>query len=105
MVPLSSISDTILLFYVQKLLQNSAAEVTLIDMEQVIAQNPEIQSAIHTIQQNSPHRLSTLDEQILIPDFLDKQDLMLVSLDSWEKMIGAGYEWLAQTPSTLLLKP
>lgn len=105
LAPISSISDSMLLFYVQKLLHNSTAHITMIDLNETITQNTEIQSAIQHIQLNNPGRLAIKGGEMLQTEWLAEQDLMLVSLESWKKIVLDEYPWLAKTPSTLLIKP
>jgi hypothetical protein len=37
--------------------------------------------------------------------FLAKQDLMIISLESWKKLVDAQSIWLSTVPSVLIIKP
>jgi hypothetical protein len=38
-------------------------------------------------------------------DFLKEQDLLIMSIDSWKKLIDTRSVWLNNTPSLLIIKP
>jgi hypothetical protein len=38
-------------------------------------------------------------------EFLIKQDLMVVSLESWKKLVDSQSVWLSSIPSVLIIKP
>ena len=38
-------------------------------------------------------------------DFLKEQDLLILSMDSWKKLIDTNSVWLNHTPSLLIIKP
>ena len=104
-IPVFSISDSFLLIYAQKLIHNNNARVVVLDSTGVIKQNPEMKEAIRSIEQIAPNHIALYNENRIDKDFLAKQDLMLISLDSWRKAIESQSIWLPQTPSTLILKP
>jgi hypothetical protein len=37
--------------------------------------------------------------------FLAKQDLMIISLDSWKKIVDSQSIWISTIPSVLIIKP
>jgi len=45
-----------------------------------------------------------LDETVLDQVFLGGQQLMIVSFDSWKKLVDSKSLWLSDIPSTLILK-
>jgi hypothetical protein len=38
-------------------------------------------------------------------EFLLRQDIMVISLDSWKKLVDSQSTWLSNIPSVLILKP
>jgi hypothetical protein len=44
-----------------------------------------------------------IKESMIEKDFLQEQDLMLISAESWKKLIDDKTAWLADIPSTLVL--
>jgi hypothetical protein len=45
-----------------------------------------------------------LNDKKIDKDFLKSQDLMVVSLDSWKKLVETRSTWLSSTPSTLIIR-
>jgi hypothetical protein len=44
------------------------------------------------------------NDSILKTEFLEKQDLMMVSLDSWKDLLDSRSSWLSGVPSVLIIK-
>lgn len=103
--PVFSISDSFLLFYVRKLISNNESDVIILDAIGIIQKNPELKAAILAIEQDSPDRIALYDEQPIASILPGKQDLLLISFDSWKKAIEKSSEWLQDTPSVLVVKP
>ncbi|BAV04783.1 transporter, CPA2 family [Filimonas lacunae] len=104
-IPILSISDSFLLIYAQKLIHNSEARVVVLDVMGVIKQNPELKETIRSIEQIAPNHIALYSERNIEPMFLDQQDLMLISMDSWRKTLEAEPTWLSHTPAVLIIKP
>ncbi|RXK86970.1 cation:proton antiporter [Filimonas effusa] len=104
-VPIFSISDSFLLIYAQKLVYNSEANVIILDATGVIKQNPEFKATIAAIEQHHPGSISLHRDNKIEKEFLDRQDLMLISLDSWKQALETQSIWLSNTPSVLIIKP
>ncbi|MET0394399.1 MAG: cation:proton antiporter [Chitinophagaceae bacterium] len=104
-LPIFSISDSFLLIYARKLIQNNESNVVILDAAGVIRKNPEMGAAISSIEQASPDRILLREEQPIDKTLLETQDLLLISFDSWKKVVEKNSEWLADTPSVLVIKP
>ena len=104
-IPIFSINDSFLLFYAQKLIQNNEAQIIILDTNGTIKQNPELKEAIRSIEQTAPNHIALYHEKKIEKDFLEQQDLMLISLDSWRKAVEIQSIWLSYTPSVLIIKP
>jgi hypothetical protein len=59
---------------------------------------------IRSIEQKAPNHITLLNEQKIEKEFLLKQDLMLISLNSWKKLVETRGIWLSNTPSTLIIQ-
>ncbi|MET0244995.1 MAG: cation:proton antiporter [Flavitalea sp.] len=103
-VPVYSISDSYLLIYAQKFIHNSFSKITILDIAGVIRQNPELTATIKSIQSAHPDSVELLTVDTIEMKFLEKQDLMLISLESWRKVIEEQNEWLSAAPSVLIIK-
>ncbi|PBQ33460.1 cation/H(+) antiporter [Sphingobacteriaceae bacterium] len=104
-VPIYSISDSFLLVYVQKLIVNSQAQVSILDVVGVIRQTPELYETIRSIEQKAPNQIALQDDKIVDEEFLNEQDLMLISLDSWKRGIEEESLRISEKSSVLILKP
>ncbi|MDB5273830.1 MAG: transporter, family [Chitinophagaceae bacterium] len=104
-IPIFSLSDSVLLLYAQKLIHHSDAKVIILDATGVIKQNPELKETIRSIEQIAPNHIALYNEKKIEKDFLEHQDLMLISFDSWKKAVETQSIWLSNTPSVLIIKP
>lgn len=104
-LPVFSISDSFMLIYAQKLIHNSKARIIILDAAGVIKQNPEMKETIRLIEQVAPNHIALYNERKIEKDFLNRQDLMLISLDSWKKAVATQSVWLSNIPSVLIVKP
>ncbi len=104
-IPVFSISDSFLLVYAQKLIHNSKARVIILDAVGIIRQTPELKETIRSIEQIAPNHIALYTERKVEKEFLDQQDLMLISIDSWKKVVETQSVWLSYTPSVLIVKP
>jgi uncharacterized protein (DUF1697 family) len=46
-----------------------------------------------------------MQERTIKKEFLEHQDLMIISLESWKKLLDSHSIWLNNTPSVLIIKP
>jgi Kef-type K+ transport system membrane component KefB len=104
-IPLFDVSDAFLLGYAEKLVSNSGARISLMDMKGNILGDPAISGAISKMSAGLPGQVSILKEIRIERRFLQQYDLMLISVDGWKKLLVAQSLWLAHTPSNLILKP
>jgi Kef-type K+ transport system membrane component KefB len=96
--------DAFLIEFAQKLISNSGSQVTVLDADGSIKNNPQIKEAIRSIEQTVPNHIQLLNQKILEKEFLQSQDLMIISVDSWKKLVESRSTWLNNTPSLLIIK-
>lgn len=104
-VPIFSIQDSFLLVYAQKLIHHSDARVIILDTVGIIKQHPELKESIRSIEQVAPNHIALHNERKLEKEFMQQQDLMVISYDSWKKAVETQSIWLTHTPSVLIMKP
>jgi hypothetical protein len=63
-----------------------------------------MQSALQSLEDKYPNNMTLLQERIMKKEFLAKQDLMIISLESWKKLVDSQSVWLSNVPSVLILK-
>lgn len=104
-IPVFSISDSFLLIYAQKLIHNNGSRVVILDVAGVIRQNPEMKETIRSIEQVAPNHIALYNDSRIERDFLEQQNLMMISLDSWKRAVASRSIWLSGIPSALIIKP
>ncbi len=104
-LPLFSQEDSILMTYAQKLIRNNNCQITVLDASGEIKKNTVIKEGIRSIEQKAPNHITLLSERKIETEFLERQDLMIISLESWKKLVDSHSIWLNNTPSVLIIKP
>ncbi len=104
-IPFFSASDVQLVNYFQKMITNAEALVTVVDINGFIKSNEELSTRLSQIQEYFPNHLQILSEWEIEKTLVNKYDIMLVSLESWESLVVEDEDWLNNAPSTLILRP
>jgi hypothetical protein len=102
-IPIFSKKDFYLLDYAKRLIHNNASQIIIIDTDEHIKNNTEIKELIRSIEQVAPNHISLKKDMKIEKDFLESQDLMLVSSESWKNLINTKSFWLSDIPSTLII--
>lgn len=87
--------DQFLLNYVKLLKKNSQAKISIFDTHEVLNDHNKI----------THENVKVIPTSRLEKDFLKEQDLLIMSIDSWKKLIDTRSVWLNNTPSLLIIKP
>jgi Kef-type K+ transport system membrane component KefB len=102
-IPILEKNDVFLIRYAQKLINNSGAQISVIDVNNQLNKFTEIKELIRNIEQIAPNHISVYPYSFMDSNFLKQQDLMLISIDCWKKAIDNKRPWLTEIPSTLIL--
>ncbi len=102
-IPIFDVRDAFLIQYAQKLIYNSGVQIIIIDAIGQLKNNAEMKERIRAIEQNAPNHIAVQSETNLEKSFLQEQDLMLISLESWKKLVDSKSLWLSHIPSTLII--
>ena len=103
-LPFFDNKDSFLIEYTRKFISNSDAQITVFDFLGQIRSESQIKESIRVIEQQAPNHITILDKETIETDFLKQFDLMLISLESWAKLVESKSIWLKNIPSTLILK-
>lgn len=103
-IPVFSENDTFLIQFAQKLINNSESQITILDVAGQMKNNPDLKEKIRAIEHKAPNHINLLNERIIDKEFLASQNLMMVSIESWKKLVESKSLWLSEVPSTLMLK-
>ncbi|MEO0038837.1 MAG: hypothetical protein RIQ59_2048 [Bacteroidota bacterium] len=104
-VPIFGMEDAFLIDYAQKLIYNNDSKVTVLEINDQVKNNFIIENAIAALDKTYPNSISIISESEMKAGFLAKQDLMVISLESWKKLVDAQSVWLSTVPSVLIIKP
>ncbi len=102
-IPVFDANDSYLIDYAQKLIHNAGAQVTILDITGFVKSNADMNEKIRAMEQTAPNHIALYNQSIIDKEFLNQQDLMLVSLESWKKLIDSKNVWLTDIPSVLVL--
>ena len=105
LVPIFSAEDSFLIDFCHKFIHNNESKVAVLASNAIVQSNYLLESALAALEQEYPSNLSLLNERILDKEFLGKQDLLVISLDSWKKLVASQSTWLSNIPSVLIIKP
>ncbi|WDF63120.1 cation:proton antiporter [Flavobacterium sp. KACC 22763] len=104
-IPVFNKEDAFLIDYAKKLINNNGSQITVLDAGGEVKNTREIQETIRSIEQIAPNHIMIMNDRTLKKEFLESQDLMIISLESWKKLIESQSIWLNNSPSVLILKP
>lgn len=103
-VPIESLSDSFLLVYIHKFIQNGGVHITLWDLNDTIKSSLELKEAIRSIDYAAPNHIEVRNEAFGNVEELQTFELMLSSLSTWKHLLQKNEEWLKDIPSALILK-
>jgi len=104
-MPIFAKEDGFLIEFAQKLIHNNGSQITVLDDVGEARSTRDIQEAVRAIEQIAPNHIMMMQERTIKKEFLEQQDLMIISLESWKKLIDSHSTWLNNTPSVLIIKP
>ncbi len=104
-VPFYGTEDAFLVDYIQKFVFNNNSKINIVDANHQIENNFLIKNAIENLEKKYPDNITIVNETQILKPFLIKQDLMVISLDGWKKVVDSQSVWLSNLPSVLIIKP
>ena len=104
-MPIFTADDAFLIEYARRLVHNNDSHITFLDPNGAIRDNSEIFEHISRIKSQVPDNITMMEDRMMKREFLEKQDIILVSLDNWKKLVNSQSTWLENIPSVLIIKP
>ncbi len=104
-IPIFGNEDAFLMEFAQKLIHNNGSQITILDVQDQIKNTTSLQESIRAIEQIAPNHIMIRQERMIKKEFLEQQDLMIISLENWKKLIDSQHVWLNYSPSILIVKP
>ena len=102
-VPIFSEKDHFLINYAQKLIHNSQSQVIVLDVNGQLKNDATTIEQIRSVEQKAPNQIMLQSQRTIDKDLLKLQSLMLISLESWMKLVETKSVWLSDIPSTLII--
>lgn len=102
-IPILNKTDAYLIPFAQRFISNSESQVIMSDVNGEVKANADLRERIRMIEQTAPNHIALQSETVLEKDFLQQQELMIISLSSWKKLIDSKSMWLSNIPSTLII--
>lgn len=103
-IPVFNEDDRFILSYAQKLINNSGSQITFLDASGKLYNNLDFKESIRLIEQVAPNHIQLIKDKTIDREFLQSQNLMIISHQSWKELIETKSIWLADIPSTLMIK-
>jgi Kef-type K+ transport system membrane component KefB len=104
-IPVFKTEDVFLIDYAEKLINNNNSKIIILDVNNHIQNNFVLQSAVKSLEQKHTNNIEVVSDKTVSLAFLEKQDLMLISLESWKALLDSDSDWLIGVPSVLIIKP
>jgi hypothetical protein len=104
-IPIFGMEDAFLIDYAQKLIFNNDSHISVLDSNSYMKNNFIIQNAFENLVDKYPENITLMDDRVMKKEFLLKQDLLIISLESWKKLVNSQSVWLSNIPSVLIIKP
>lgn len=102
-IPIYSEADAFLIQFAQKLIKNASSQVTIVDATGHIKNNYGIKESIISIEQFAPNHIHLVNQKVIDKELINHNDLLIMSADSWKKLIDSKSPWLPEIPSALIL--
>ncbi|MBA0882667.1 cation:proton antiporter [Flavobacterium undicola] len=104
-MPIFSKEDAFLIEYAKKLINNNGSQITVLDAVGEVKKTRDIEETIRSIEQIAPNHIMIMNDRTIRKEFLQSQNLMIISLESWKHIIDADTDWLVDVSSVLIIKP
>jgi hypothetical protein len=104
-IPLLDNKDMPLFRFVNSFSIKEVSSVITWDAVGIIENNPDLKKMYRDKLRSSDGKFTLWDTNKKIDcNFIEQQDLMIIGLESWGKLIGAALTWCHALPSTLIVK-
>ncbi|MCE7039358.1 cation:proton antiporter [Dyadobacter sp. CY312] len=103
-IPLFAPDDIFLLNFAIRMAANPDIQITIMDPSGLLNQLTSLQEAVGKMEESAPGRVTLHSEKALEKDFLQQQDLMMISYLSWKQAVESHSLWLSFSPSVLVIR-
>lgn len=103
-MPVFGDGDAFLVTYAKRLIDNNRSVVTVAEGVEG-NDSPVLRSMLSEVEAAAPEQIGRMGGRTMKRDFLESQDMMIVSLESWKKLVNTQSPWLGHIPSVLIIRP
>ncbi len=103
-VPFFDENDTQLIEFAKKFIAVSGIQIVFFDFLGTIKTNVNVRESIRAISQQTPNHIHIMENEDLINLKIRKNDLILVSLESWEILVDSKNPLFQNVPTVLIIK-
>lgn len=96
--------DEFLMNYAQRMIHNNESRIMVIDYYEKIKQNNAFKENIRAVEQLVPNHIAIYDKEKMNELFLQNNDLLIMSLNTWHYFVENKPNWLSHVPSLLIVK-
>lgn len=101
LVPLLSADDAALAQYALRLIDHAGAEVVF---ALPARPNDGLTAIVERVREAMPDRVSSVGVGAISQDLLARNDLLMLSLATWSRLVNDGNSWLNHAPTTLIIR-
>lgn len=103
LLPIFDANDLRLIGYAKALIKSSGSQVTIQDSMGILQKNPDLKQAIDELEEMAPQHINYANQREPDKEFLLEHNLMLVSQESWKKLVDDKNTWLSGIPTTFVV--
>lgn len=104
-IPVLCKADVHIFTFIYQAAQKENVQIMVWDAVGIIPSEPKMQKLYQFIVKKSDGRVHLWDDNKKIEnDFIQHQDLVIIGIDGWRKLIGAPLSWREALPSMLIIK-
>lgn len=98
---ITSENDDYLISYAQKLIHNAGSQISILDLSEK-NKTQAVKERIRLIEHNAPNHVRLVSPEYIDESFITKQNLIIVGLDSFDRLFQLNKNWIEKTPSILI---
>ena len=103
-IPILDEEDIFMTAFIDRLVKNSYCRITVWDSIGLMDESIDFSKAIREVKATNPYLFQLWNNQIpMEKDIISKQDLVMISLKSWNKLKVKNVSWAKSIPSALLM--
>ncbi len=104
-IPIFNTEELYLLRYARRLINNQNIKITFLDaLNDDVKAEIDIRQTIKKLSDLFSNQIDLFENNIIDKDFLDQTSLMIIGLESWERLVKTQSTWLINSPSVLIIK-